>query len=115
MERSIDYDFEVVENWIKYLKDYLGENYSLKDKVILELGPGPSLGTGLILLAMGIRRYIALDVNELAKGVSPKFYKALLARIKDKYPNSDIGYLTQQLEGCYKGEASAMSYIVDKF
>lgn len=114
IDRSINYDFKVVDEWNEYLCSYSREISPLKNKVILELGPGPDLGIGLILLALGVKKYIALDVNELAKSVPFEFYGKLFERLKDRYPDCDIEYLKEQLGKCYKREDAAISYIVDK-
>ena len=89
------------------------EENPFKDKVILELSVGPDLGTGVILLAEGAKKYIALDVNNLAGSVPVEFYRKLFNRLhSDK--GSDIEYLKDQLEGFQRGEDSNISYIVDK-
>lgn len=110
----IDYDFKVVERWAEYLFSYTNEKNFFKNKVVLELGPGADLGTGLILLAMGVKRYIAFDVNELAKSAPVELYSRLFDRLKDKYPNYDADYFKLQLNKCYKGKDSVINYIVDK-
>src|SRR6056297_2602280 len=65
IEQAIRYDKQVVNGWIKYLKKY-APDYDLKDKKVLELGPGNDLGTGMILLSHKIDSYKALDANDLA-------------------------------------------------
>ena len=113
VEKSIDYDFKIVKRWKEYLSGYLKEENPFKDKVILELGVGPDLGTGVILLAEGAKKYIALDVNNLARSVPVEFYGELFDRLhSDK--GSDIEYLSTQLERFQRGEDSKISYIVDK-
>ncbi|NUO09654.1 MAG: methyltransferase domain-containing protein [Candidatus Brocadia sp.] len=114
IERSINYDFSIVDNWMDTLHCYTKEKNLIKDKVVLELGPGQDLGTGLILLAIGIQKYIALDVNELAHATLFEFYNKLYEQIKNRYANSDIEYLKEQLIKCYNNENSNLSYIVDK-
>jgi hypothetical protein len=78
INQAIDYDFGVVEKWTRYLHDYLKKTDFLKNKVVLELGPGPDLGIGLIFLAEGVRKYIGLDINRLAYSTPQEFYKRLL-------------------------------------
>ena len=113
-DQAVDYDFKVVDNWIAHLNYYSKEFGSLKDKVVLELGVGQDLGTGLILLAMGVKKYIALDVNELNKSTPMKFYEVFFNKLKEKYPDCDINYLKEQLDKCYKGEDGRLIYVVDK-
>lgn len=113
INRAIDYDFRVVDVWIKYYSKYSKNENTLKDMVVLELGPGPDLGVGIILLAMGVKKYVALDVNELATSVPIEFYNQLFNNLKQKYPECDVQYLREQLNKCYMGEDSALNYIVD--
>ena len=113
-DRAVGYDFKVTEEWLKYLSDYLKQADFLKDKVVLELGPGPDLGTGLILLAAGVKKYIALDVNKLTASTPLEFYNKLFIRIKDKYPNCNIGYLKELLDKCYKSGNAALNYVIDE-
>jgi hypothetical protein len=49
---------------------------------VVELGPGPDLGTGLILLAKGARRYLAIDRFLLIGSTPPEFYDRLLERLE---------------------------------
>ena len=114
IERSIEYDFNVVNGWLQYLPNDVDYKYFLEHKIILELGPGPDLGVGLILLAMGIKKYIALDVNELAMQVPDSFYDTLFIRIKKRFNKCDVDYLKRQLKFCLNNEESNLNYLVDK-
>jgi len=82
IDRSIDYCLEVVGNWEKWLKIYTQRERPFYDKHILEMGPGPDLGTGLILLALGAKSYCAVDRNELASQAPGEFYERLFERIR---------------------------------
>ena len=113
IEKAVDYDFNVVSGWLKYFQEYLKVN-DIKGKVILELGPGPDLGTGLILLAMGAKKYIALDVHNLASSVSANLYAKLFDVISIRIPECDVDYLKEQLNLCLNGEVSNLQYVVDK-
>ncbi len=114
IERAIEYDFGVTEGWIRHLSNYLKQTDFLKDKIVLELCPGPDLGTGLVLLAAGAKKYIALDVNKLAASDLKEFYSKFFVRLRDKYPRCDVDYLKEQLNSCYRKEKSNVNYIVDK-
>jgi SAM-dependent methyltransferase len=114
IERAIDYDFRLVEQWIEYLRNYSKESDPLKGKVILELGPGPDLGVGLILLALGANKYITLDVNNLIKSTPLEFYKQLFDEVKRRYSNCNVDYLREQLDECLKGGDGRITYVVDK-
>ena len=112
VERSIDYDFKIVNRWRGYLSTYLKVENPFKDKVVLELGVGPDLGTGLILLAEGAKKYTALDVNNLAGSVPVEFYGKLFDRLHNER-GSLVDHLRDQLERFQRGEDSQISYIVD--
>ncbi|WP_347275038.1 methyltransferase domain-containing protein [Candidatus Kuenenia sp.] len=114
IERSIDYDFKVVDSWIEYLRFYSKDEKPLTKKVVLELGPGPDFGAGLILLALGAKKYIALDVNKLAFSSPVKFYEKLFERLKERYTNCNIEHLKETLSKCYKNEYAEINYIIDK-
>ena len=62
-DRCIDYDVEVVEDWLRYYPDIQGKD-------ILELGPGSDLGIGCYLLKKGAARYYAVDRHPLAHDMS---------------------------------------------
>lgn len=113
IEKAVDYDLGIAEGWAQNLRNYSGEAKPLNDKVVLELGVGPDLGTGTVLLAMGARKYFALDVNNLAALASEKFYKRLCIRISR---NSDfnVDFAQEQIEKYRQGFDSKLRYIVDK-
>ena len=114
IDQAINYDFKVAETWLQYLDHYTDQQDFFKDKVILELGPGADLGISLILLAMGVKKYIEFDVNQLDRSTPAEFYEKLLNILKNKYPNIDIPYLKEQLDGCRSGPGDRIKYIVDK-
>ncbi|MFA5362931.1 MAG: hypothetical protein WC335_06805 [Candidatus Omnitrophota bacterium] len=113
IHKSVEYDFSVVEGWVEGLAAFGKGPECIRDKVILELGPGPDLGIGLILLAMGARKYIAFDVNPLAQNAPQVFYDALFRRLEDKFKGCDIPSLREQLSGAYAGRGDRLAYIVD--
>lgn len=114
IEKSIDYDFKIVERWNDYLCNYLKESNPFKNKIVLELGVGPDLGTGLLLLAKGAKKYIALDVNNLAGSVPVEFYGKLFEKLNNNNNEYHVAYLKDQLEKFKRGEVSQIAYIVDK-
>jgi SAM-dependent methyltransferase len=111
-DRAINYDFQVVDDWLAHLRQYGGREPSLVGKNILELGPGSDLGIGLLLLARGARRYNACDVNDLAKKVPDEFYEAFLARVERTETNSDRAQLRKALIAARGGGADAINYVV---
>jgi SAM-dependent methyltransferase len=111
-DRAINYDFQVVDDWLAHLRQYGGREPSLVGKNVLELGPGSDLGIGLLLLAKGARRYNACDVNDLAKKVPDEFYQAFLARVERAETNRDVTQLRKALAAVRSGSAEAINYVV---
>ncbi|MFH1957598.1 MAG: methyltransferase domain-containing protein [bacterium] len=85
VERSVLHVFDYVEKWRRYLREYSESKLVFENKDILELGPGPDLGTGVILLAFGARSYTAFDKFRLIRQTPLLFYKILLEKLKN-YP-----------------------------
>jgi len=83
IERSVQYVLNVVKNWENVLITYRGDQYPFRDKHVLELGPGPDLGTGLIILALGAKSYTAIDKNKLIYKTPKSFYDTLLDHLKE--------------------------------
>lgn len=81
IDRCIDYDLKVVDEWLSHFKSYAGPDAAVSHKSVLELGPGSDLGVGLYLLAKGVASYNACDVNDLMKRVPDSFYSRLIERI----------------------------------
>ncbi len=111
--QAVEYDLNVVRGWVNALADYTQNSDFLKGKVVLELGPGADLGIGLILLAMGARKYIAFDVNPLARNTPVEFYDRLLSVLSAKFPGVKESYLRGQLEKAHAGNPENLEYIVD--
>jgi SAM-dependent methyltransferase len=114
IERSVNYDFKLVEEWMQYVQQYVQKEDFLCNKTILELGPGPDLGTGLILLSKGARKYFALDINNLAMTGTQALYGKLFEKLEKEYPSCNLVYLKDQLKKRHNKENSAINYIVDK-
>ena len=114
IKRSVEYDFSVVALWNFFLNEYRGAEFSVKDKNILELGPGADLGVGLILLSLGAKKYNSLDINNLVNTVPDELYKELFNTIKTQ-PNIErtIEELSHQLELTKKNNNDSLNYICD--
>lgn len=114
-EEAIKYDFEVVDNWMYHLRKYTDEDFSLKNKTILELGPGADLGVGIIILMLGAKKYNSIDVNNLVKSVPDIFYKKLFHHIK-KIPvrEKGVSYLKHQLELTAQSKNNKLNYVYNK-
>jgi SAM-dependent methyltransferase len=75
IERSADYAIDAVNSWTWWA------DLQPDGKRVLEIGPGPDLGTGATLVARGATRYVAVDRFPLAQGASPEFYAAMEQRL----------------------------------
>jgi len=107
--RVVEYDFNVVDKWLAALRQYSGRHFSFHGRTVLELGPGPDLGTGLLLLSNGAKAYHALDVVDLALRAPPALYDQLLARFDD----TDRTSLASELENALHGEGKRLNFVVD--
>jgi len=83
VDQSVAYCLNVVKNWERALIDYTGSLNPFKNRSIIELGPGPDLGTGIIIIASGAKSYTAVDKNKLINRTPPVFYNILLNYLKD--------------------------------
>ncbi len=70
---------DVVESWSRFLPP----GVAYKDRDVLELGPGSSLGTGALLLAHGARSYLAVDAFRLAGDEPASFFADTI----DRFPH----------------------------
>ncbi|MFH1563365.1 MAG: hypothetical protein ABIF11_08130 [Nitrospirota bacterium] len=115
VKKAIEYDFNIVNHWIKVLDEYSGSKSSLKGKTILELGPGADLGIGIIILMKEAKKYNALDINNLVEAVPEQFYEELFRYIKTiKDKKIDIDYLRSQLKLTQVRENDKLNYWVSK-
>lgn len=110
--RCIEYDIQVVEQWINHLKKYTNSTYSLAGKNVLELGPGSDLGIGIYLLSKGCSQYNACDVNDLMKSTPDSFYDKLFLKLKDMDVETDVNCLNEQLNKAKNGMFSHLNYVV---
>jgi SAM-dependent methyltransferase len=112
IDRAVQYDFQVVDEWLQWLQRYTGRPALLEGKTVLELGPGEDLGVGLLLLARGAREYRALDVHPLAEGTPQVFYDRLLERIaEDPPPGAKLEELCAQLRRTQAKMNDRLNYV----
>ena len=105
------YNIEVVEDWLKQLSDYQNEdgNSLIKNKTILELGPGSDLGIGLYLLSKGVKKYYAIDVYELASQENSAFYNVFFEHLKSLGINTES--LAEELSKALNKKEENLNFI----
>jgi SAM-dependent methyltransferase len=115
-ERCAEYDTNVVEHWLSHLHKYTKMNINdfIKEKNVLELGPGSDLGIGLCLIAKGCSQYNACDVNNLIESTPDSFYEYFFKKLENMDNKIDINFLQNQLTEAQKGNASRLNYIVSE-
>ena len=115
IRRSIEHDISVLERWLEYLNKYKGREYLLKDKKILELGPGADLGVGLIALMRGAKKFNSIDINNLVKSVPNLFYEEMFRYLEDnKNQFVDVAYLRKQLNLTLNNKSDKLNYVYRK-
>lgn len=91
VDEVLAYDQSVMRNWTRHLQDYLLRDLDLAGREVLELGPGPDLGTGLLWLAAGAKAYTAVDAFPLARTRSSlDLHEALARRIAASHEDNEL-------------------------
>lgn len=113
-QRCAEYDIQIVNYWIEHLHQYTGENVNgiLRNKSILELGPGSDLGVGLYLLSKSAREYNAIDIFNLIKCVPEKFYHVFFSVLHKQ--DIDTEPLINELDKTTKGNSEKLNYFCRK-
>ena len=78
---ALHYARAVFDNWNRHLRDYLRRDLDLAGRHVLEIGPGPDLGTGLLWLQAGAASYTAADAHALVGGKQRALHRDMAARI----------------------------------
>jgi len=76
-ERSIRHTISIVNDYHDHAA-IDGRRFAFDDARVLELGVGPTLGTGLLLAGFGIASYLAIDAFPLARSTPATFYHRLV-------------------------------------
>ena len=82
IDRAVEHNLTVFLRLMGCLGEYLGHGPEMRGRTVLELGPGEDLGLGVLALASGAARYVAMDAYDLASGAADVFYRRLLERIE---------------------------------
>ena len=109
VERCIEYDINLVYDWLKHLKEYFPD-YSIQNKHVLELGPGSDLGVGLYLLSKSAKKYTAVDVYDLASNVSQDFYNAFFLYLQEKKQVNTL-HLEEELRKTQNKNNDRLNYV----
>lgn len=108
--RSITHVREIVEDWRRSLDRHAGRP-GFEGMRVLELGPGATLGTGLLLVGLGARCYQAVDAFPLAAATPSDFYRALIAA--DLPEGADRMRMGTALDALAGGGEGPIRYTVD--
>lgn len=103
---------EIVEDWIRHLAGPDGRAYDLMGLDILELGPGATLGTGVLLVGLGARSYRAIDAFALAKGTPLGFYRALEEAVREA--DFDEARIRNAVDEVANQGSDPITYVVDR-
>lgn len=105
---AVEYVQDTVSSWQRFL-DGVAE---IRGRDVLELGPGSSLGTGALLLALGANSYHAVDAFELADRHDREFLAAVLGDPDPQvFADADV---TRARAIVAAGESVDFSYAVDR-
>lgn len=110
-QRCADYDTNTVDWWLEKLQEYAGGKREelLKNKRVLELGPGSDLGVGLYILGHSAAEYHAVDIYNLVESVPAGFYDVFFDNLARK-GDFDIPALKQELHQTTIGQARKLHY-----
>ncbi len=113
-QRCTEYDIGIVDRWIEHLHLYTGEDRFgiLKDKRVLELGPGSDLGVGLYILSKSAKEYNAVDIFNLVENVPDEFYTVFFSNLQER--NIDTAPLIKELEKTKNGNNDRLNYCYRK-
>lgn len=112
IQRCIDDDIKVVDDWLYRLKAYADGEENLKGKNVLALGPSSDIGIGLYLLTKGCFQYNACDVNNRMRMMPESFYRQFFGRLSSSEPQEKIDFLKQQLAAFKAGYPSRLNSLV---
>lgn len=92
---AIDYTLRNVEYLIGFLPNKDIEY--LKNKRLLEIGPGQDFGLALILADFGLNEIVLIDpyLIEWREKYHPLYYEALLQEVQEKYPSIEFSSLKE--------------------
>lgn len=79
---NIEYSNRTIGSIKQYLKKVLGDDFSMQDKNVMEIGPGSDLGAGILSIGSGAKSYTGVDRFKLL-AFNDDFYDGLYGRLDD--------------------------------
>lgn len=101
----------IVQDWGNTLASLGTHPRGFQGLDVLELGPGATLGTGVLLRSLGARSYLAVDVNSLAECTPPAFYCMLADAPLPA--GCDRGIVRAVAEALAQGHDAGVAYATD--
>ncbi|GJE53825.1 MULTISPECIES: class I SAM-dependent methyltransferase [Methylobacterium] len=109
--KAIAHVIDIVADWRRHLDAADGRLPSLAGLDVLELGPGATLGTGVLLVGLGARSYRAVDAFALADHTPAAFYRVLAdAELPDEVDRVRLREAADALDG---GLTDPVAYVID--
>jgi hypothetical protein len=110
-KRSIENAALIVEDYRRHAH-LCGQQIDLAGRRVLELGPGLTLGTGVLLAGLGIASYHAIDAFALAQLTPGAFYLALAEHAR--LPGLDLKRVRAAAESIASGGTDLITYSFDR-
>jgi SAM-dependent methyltransferase len=108
--RSVEYSVMVCDEWQEECQKHTGIDDVFSGKDVLEAGPGPDVGNGLVMIARGACSYTAIDRFNLVPQTRSEFYEKLLEKLR-KEP--DYERALEAYRSFSSGTESALRYVWD--
>lgn len=97
INEAVDFTINNVRNLIGFLPN---KELYLKEKIILEIGPGQDFGIAFVLMGFGTRKIILVDkfLTEWDNHFHAEYYRELLKRAEQQYPEIDFSDLKKVIK-----------------
>lgn len=109
--RAVAHVVDIVQDWRMHLAARDGGSRDVTGLDMLELGPGATLGTGVLLVGLGARSYRAIDAFDLAGSTPSGFYRALADA--DLPPEFDRGRILWAVDALERGRTDPIAYTIE--
>jgi Methyltransferase domain len=115
LKAALEYDRAVFDNWLRHYLDYFPHGGGFQGRRVLEIGPGPDLGTGLLCLAAGASSYTAIDAHRLVTRRTGGVHADLATLIASDFAHGHErlelqARLLHSVEALHTGEPDRLSY-----